>query len=544
MSSFRVVRANLPPQLSAGQEALRRADWPAAYDAFRAALAVSDSPQAREGLASACYWQGDVKSAIEAKEAAYRLYQECGERRAAARVATWLALEYEMGRGQSAIANGWLQRAHRLLAGLEPSPELAWLLFWEAHILLLHRGDPATARARLTEALRLSRDAGLHEVEMMALGLEGVMMVHDGDLMEGMRRLDEVSTAAVSGELGDLCAAGQACCYVLTTCEEVGDFDRAAQWLTRVKDHQRPLRLIPYETYCRDHSIGILLWTGRWAEAEEEIGHMKREAEAFAPTFVAVAISRLGELRRRQGRVNEAEALFSQVDTHARAILGRAWIVFERGNARRAVEMVERYFRQLPSGNRVARLAGLELLVEGHAALRDVGAATQALEELSDVAKRLNTPAPGAMVRIAEGLVACAAGEHHMGRRCFEDAVAAFERLGAPYEAARARKTLARCLAALGRPADAAQETKKAAEALRALGAVKQEPPGSTGLTAREEEVIRLVARGLSNKEIASTLGLSEHTVHRHIGNILTRLDLPSRSAAVAHAAELGLLKP
>jgi len=124
MSTPRVARADLQPQLSAGEEALRRADWLAAHDAFRAALAVSDSPEAREGLAFACYWQGDVKGVVEAKEAAYRLYQERGERRAAARVATWLALEYETGRGQSAVANGWLQRAHRLLLGLEPSPEL------------------------------------------------------------------------------------------------------------------------------------------------------------------------------------------------------------------------------------------------------------------------------------------------------------------------------------------------------------------------------------------------------------------------------------
>jgi len=85
----------------------------------------------------------------------------------------------------------------------------------------LHRGDPAAARARVAEALCLARDAGLREVETMALGLEGVMLVHDGSVLEGMRRLDEVSTAAVSGELSDLCAAGNACCYVLTTCEEV-----------------------------------------------------------------------------------------------------------------------------------------------------------------------------------------------------------------------------------------------------------------------------------------------------------------------------------
>ena len=70
----------------------------------------------------------------------------------------------------------------------------------------------------------------------------------------------------------------------------------------------------------------------------------------------------------------------------------------------------------------------------------------------------------------------------------------------------------------------------------------RESAPRPSPLTAREREVIRLVARGLSNKEIASRLGLSEHTVHRHVGNILTRLDLPSRAAAVAYAAQSGLL--
>jgi ATP/maltotriose-dependent transcriptional regulator MalT len=262
------------------------------------------------------------------------------------------------------------------------------------------------------------------------------------------------------------------------------------------------------------------------------------------PSLVPEAISRLGELRRRQGRRQEAESLFAEVDIHPRAILGRAWIALDAGNADRAVEMVERYFRQCAPGDRLARLPGLELLIEAQAAQRNAAAASAVLRELTELAERLDTAAPRAAVRVAAGRVACAAGDHDAARREFEDAVAAFERLGAPYESARARYALARCLNALGRPVEAAHETKKADESLRGLGVVSDRPASVSGLTSRERDVIRLVAQGLSNKEIASALGLSEHTVHRHVGNILTRLDLPSRSAAVAHAAKLGLLKP
>jgi len=534
------------PRLRLAEEALRRGDWPAANEGFRAALGEADSAEAREGLSFASYWLGDVDGAIAAQEAAYRLYQARDDRRAAARVATWLAVEHEAGRGQSAVASGWLQRARRLL-GSEPSEELAWLQFWEAHILLLYRGDTSGARERLAESLRVAQQVGLHEVELMGLGLEGVMLVHEGDLAEGMRRLDEVTTAAVSGELTDHRANGQACCYLLTTCEEIGDFERAAQWLARVRQHHDPLQLVPFDNYCRNHSVGILLWTGKWSQAEAEIAQMDRESRVFSPGFLSEVTCRLGELRRRQGRTEEAESIFAKVDTHPRSILGRAWIALDRGDARAAVELVERYLRHLRERDRLARLPALELLVEAHAAKGDVEAATAALDEMRELVERLDTPAPRAMVLLAEGIVACAAGDHEQGRRSFEDAVLAFARLGLPYEAARARLALGRCLAALGRPVDAVHETERANDELRALGvrlgAAEPEPaPSSSSLTAREREVIRLVARGLSNKQIASQLGVSEHTVHRHVGNILTRLELPSRAAAVAYAAQAGLL--
>jgi DNA-binding NarL/FixJ family response regulator len=66
-------------------------------------------------------------------------------------------------------------------------------------------------------------------------------------------------------------------------------------------------------------------------------------------------------------------------------------------------------------------------------------------------------------------------------------------------------------------------------------------PSALDALTMREREVLRLVAQGLSNSGIASALELSEHTVKRHIANILMKLDLPTRAAAAALAARHGL---
>ncbi len=72
--------------------------------------------------------------------------------------------------------------------------------------------------------------------------------------------------------------------------------------------------------------------------------------------------------------------------------------------------------------------------------------------------------------------------------------------------------------------------------------AARAETNGSSPLSRRETEVLRLVAAGLSNREIASSLVLSEHTVHRHVANILRKLAQSSRAAAAAHATRAGLI--
>jgi ATP/maltotriose-dependent transcriptional regulator MalT len=159
-------------------------------------------------------------------------------------------------------------------------------------------------------------------------------------------------------------------------------------------------------------------------------------------------------------------------------------------------------------------------------------------------------------------LIAFAAGDFDAARRELEDAVDLFERSGAPFEVARARVALASAIAKLGRIDAAVAELDRALEELtrldarlemssakavrdRLLSLQSAKPPAArdtSGLTARELEVLRLISSGLSNQAIADRLCISEHTVHRHVANTLTKLAVPSRSAAVAHAARLGLL--
>jgi ATP/maltotriose-dependent transcriptional regulator MalT len=375
-----------------------------------------------------------------------------------------------------------------------------------------------------------------------------------------MHRLDEGITAAIAGEVPDLNAAGQACCYMLTACERLRDYDRASQWCERVKQFFLRWQYGGSLTFCRKHYSDYLLWRGVWSEAEAELQAMAREFVPFAAAQLPEATVRVAELRRRQGRLREAAALFAEAETHPRALLGQAELAIETGEPRRAVELVERFFRRLLPVERMDRSVGLELLARAHAELGQLAELDAVLNELRLHADAAATLAMRASVRAAEGVAARAACDLEAARCAFEDAVDLFERTGAPFAASRARMDLARSLLALGRATEAEREARRAFETFERLGAahetqaaralldVASEKPrrrsGPTGMavTERELQVLRLVAAGLSNREIAGRLFLSEHTVKRHVANILTKLQLPSRTAAAAYAARQGVL--
>jgi ATP/maltotriose-dependent transcriptional regulator MalT len=273
-------------------------------------------------------------------------------------------------------------------------------------------------------------------------------------------------------------------------------------------------------------------------------------------------LARLGELRRRQGRLEEAASLFERSGTQPIASLGRAALALVRGDPQSAMELAERHLRRLPARNRTDRAAALELLIRAAAARgHHDGRVRAALDELRNIAGEAQTPPLVGSASLAAGLLALAAGDLDAARRDLEDAVDLFDRSEAPFEAARARVDLASVMERLGRADASLAEVDRAIEALTRLDARlelsaaqavrdrlsatkpdRSTPRDTHGLTPREVEVLRLISSGFSNQAIAERLCISEHTVHRHVANTLSKLDVPSRSAAVAHAARLGLL--
>ena len=527
--------------VDAGRAALAEGKWEQARVQFAQALAVADSAEAAEGLSWAAWWLEDVPGCLRAREQAYQWFQQRGDRRGAARMALWLSDDHLEFRGAEAVATGWLQRARRLLAELEPSPEHGWVAVFEANAAL-QRHDPAEALRLAGEARELGRAHRVVDLEMFSLASEGMALIDQGEVAEGMRRLDEATAAALAGEYENLAPAAWTCCRLISACELVRDYDRGAQWCRQVTEFSQRMDARFVTGVCRAHYAAIMTWRGHWREAEQELQAAVAGLPEKRPAWLPEALVRLGELRRRQGRVAEAEHLFTRAPDHPLAQLGLARIRLHDGDPAGARDLLERLLRRVPAESVHSRTAPLELLVRVSLALDDPAAAQTHVAELRAAA----TGAPAAPLRAAvslcEGLLAEALGDLEQACDRLEDAVDLFGAAGAPTEQGQARMDLGRVLRARGRVDDADREERDARRCLGMVDAAAAEPTQPPALTDRQLQVLRLVADGLTDREIAGRLTLSEHTVHRHVANIYVRLGCSSRATAVAHAARLGLL--
>ena len=538
---------------SAGWDALSRRDWRDAWGCFAAAAEQGEDAEALEGLSWAAWWLDDVDACIDARERAYRAYRDAGADRAAARMALWLADDHADLRGEPAVAEGWLGRAARLVADLEPCPEQGWLAVFTAHHALAD-GDPEVALHHAREAVDVGRRHGRVDLEMFAVATEGVARLRLGEVDAGLRRLSEAATAALAGEYENLAPAAWSCCLLLATCEDRREYDRGVQWCEQVAAFSERTNARFLRGVCSAHYGAILAWYGRLEDAE---GALLAAVDAISeqrPTWRPEALVRLGELRRLQGHHDAAVALFESALAHPLAQCGLAAVSLDRQDPADARELLQRMLRQLPPDDAARRPDALELLVRAEVTLGDHEAADHHAQELQRIAEQVDTAPLHAAASVAAGRVARGCGAHADACGRFEDAIDLLLRCRAPLEAAAVRVELAETLSALGRHETAVREARAAlaglggvlpAERARAEAVLARHgegEPGDQPLTVRQIEVLRLIAEGLSDQEVAEQLVLSEHTVHRHVANIYTRLGCSTRAAAVARATRLGAL--
>lgn len=506
-----------------------------------------------EGLAWSAWWRSEHGTLFAARQRAYHLYRAAGDSVAAARAAIWLGSDHHEFRGEHAVARGWRERARSLLHDIPDHPEHGWLAFHDGAYALEIWDDTDTAKRSALRAAEVGRSLGLTDLEFLALALRGLALVTDGQVDEGMRCLDEAAVAATSGEVRERFATVWTLCYLVYACERVRDFDRAAQWCRRMEEVSADFAFESGVGLCRAHYGGVLVLHGKWDDAERELLRARETLDSTRPPGAAEAEARLGELRRRQGRVDEASDHFARAEPHPLALLGTANMRLDEGSPERALQLVEDLLVAIPQASVTQRADALELLTFARAVVGDIAGAKEASDQLSQIAEAVQTEPLQAMTAASRGVAAAAAGDDPEARRCFEAAAETFDRCGLPYEAALWRGALARSLRRMGRAGDAEKHANQAARDLNGLGAVvasgrmrdvASAQPGETPsvLTTREVEVLAVLAEGLTDREIAARLCISAHTVHRHVSNILTKLDLPSRSAAAAHAVRLGLL--
>lgn len=496
-------------------------------------------------VADASWWLGRTEACIEAREHAYRIYTELGASREAGMCAVWL-YEQHCQRARGSIGSAWLQRARRVLAADDGCVEHGALLLREAE--LAHgSGDLDDARAVADRALAMGRRLGSADLEGEALQTIGRVLIDQGEVAQGFAHLDEAMLLAVEGRLGPY-STGKIYCSLISACEEIGDLRRAAEWTeaTTTWAEQHPLAIFP--GICRIHRASVLDRSGAMQRAVDELNQACEELMGSHLANAAAAFAEVGDIRRRLGQLDQSEEAFTRAaELTGQPCAGLALLRLAQGR----VDAAERIINDCLAGrspNRLGRARILPAATQIAVAAGHVERADAAARELEETADAFATPALQAMAVLARGRVELAQGEVASACASLRDAASRWHVLGVPYEAATARTVLAQAYREAGDEEAATAAFATARAAFEAIGARLGSPDGGRpapaagpapgGLSPREVEVLRLIAAGLSNKEIAADLRLSAKTVSRHLANIFTKIGVSSRSAATAFAFE------
>ena len=247
-------------------------------------------------------------------------------------------------------------------------------------------------------------------LEANALAVEGIALVTTGHVQAGMSKLDEAAAACIAGEVRWPWVISSVLCYMMDACDRVRDWDRAEEWFSHVSQLAARWNDREFYAQCRPHYAVVLTWRGAWADAEDQLQRSIDELIARRPMAVE-GIVRLAELRWRQGRLDEAAALFEQVQHEPLAQVGQAMLALEQADAAHALEWLERCLRRLPRNDRLERMPALELYIRACIASGDCTRANEALPELDEIAATVGTRPVLATVHLARGLIAAADGE-------------------------------------------------------------------------------------------------------------------------------------
>ncbi len=539
-----------------GRRAFDRGEWRQSYEHLTAA-AIDDAglePEDLERLAVAAYLTGHDAESTEAWTRAHRSWLDRGAHERAVRCAFWAGFGL-VQRGEMAQGSGWLARAGTLVDqhGLDDA-ERGYLLLPEG-LLAMGSGDLGGALDRFGEVSERAQRFG--DPDLAALGAigRGEALLRSGRVPEGMRLFDEAMVSVTAGETSPV-VSGVVYCAVVDACQQAFDLRRAREW-TAALDRWCAGQpdLVPYRGQCLVHRAQILQVGGAWGEAMTEAQRAcERLAEPPHPA-IGTAHYELGELHRLRGALADAEAAYRRAHAAGRQPHpGLALLRLAEGRTDAAVAAIERALGE--ANDHVTRARLLPAAVEIMLAADRTADARRAADELVELAARAESAHAGVLDAIAwqaRGAVLLAEGEPGLALDALNAACRVWHDVDAPYELARARVLIAVACRQVGDTDTADLECDAARSVFERLGAVpalarldelirRPVDRGTLPVTARELEVLRLVAAGRTNREIAEVLSISERTVERHLGNIFTKLDVPNRAAATAYAYDHGLV--
>ena len=533
------------------RDAFNKQAWRRAYDELSAAavaepLEVDDL----ERLASAAYLAGLSDESRSAWISAHEKCAHVGDVARAVRCAFWLAFAL-LNAGDLARGGGWVDRAQRLLDDRKIDSVERGYLRYAAALRAAFSGDVSTGH----EGFHAAAEIGVlfHDPELAALARigEGRCLIYLDRVHEGVALLDEGMVAIEANDVSAI-AIGDAYCTAIEGCTELFDVRRAHTWttaLSRWVDSQPELVL--YRGQCLIHRAEMLHLRGDWDVAAEQIEEAyRRLADPVGQLSRGAAAYLKGDLHRLRGENRAAEAEFQLSSELGRDPQpGLALLRLATGKVEAAVASIRRAYHE--AGDPVSRARLAAGYVEIALANGDVASARTAVDELATVAGALGQPLPAALHLQLLGAVLLAEDQPEAALSALRQALSGWHELGAVYDAARTQMLVAAACRTVGDDDGAQMELTGAIQVFDRLNAVRDaaaaraelrhaSPPAS-GLTSREEEVLALIAKGLSNRQIAERLVVSEKTVATHVGHILTKLGLPSRAAATAYAYEHGL---